>query len=507
VADFDLHSRRFRVPTIGKTVRLSSFAILLFGGLLVASSAHGSTPRRTKVGAHVTNAAKPVVKGFWTPKGAPQPYQSGKPPGMTLDSVACVSARSCTAVGTYRSAYYGDQGVLEVLAGGKWRAKGAPMPSDTPNTDNVELASVACPSLGSCEAVGSYDNLDGPGGGYGLLESSSNGPWSALQAPVPPNAKTNPADAGLDSVACVSAGSCEAVGAYYEPSGEPTGLMESLSGGTWTAAQAPLPANADTNQYSLVLRITCESDGSCEAAGDYLDSSGHLQGLLETLSDGTWSPTEAPLPADATSNPNAVLDAVTCASSTSCAAAGTYEDSAGNTNGVLETLSDGSWSASEAPVPGNADSDLDVTLTSIACPAAGPCEAVGTYNESGSGSAEGLLETLSDNTWSATEAPLPADADSDPAVTLTSVTCSSAGSCEAVGAYDQSSDNGYGEALIETLSLGTWTATAAPLPGKAAQYDSALESITCLASGTCLAVGRYDVAAGGRGLIERYHRR
>ena len=77
---------------------------------------------------------------------------------------------------------------------------------------------------------------------------------------------------------------------------------------------------------------------------------------------------------------------------------------------------------------------------------------------------------------------MPADADSDPAVTLTSVTCSSAGSCEAVGAYDQSSDNGYGEALIETLSLGTWTATAAPLPGKAAQYDSALESITCLAS-------------------------
>ena len=189
-----------------------------------------------------------------------------------------------------------------------------------------------------------------------------------MQAPVSTERQDESCRCRLDSVACVPAGSCEAVGGYFEPSGEPTGLMESLSGGTWTAAQTPLPANADTNQYSLVLRITCESDGSCEAAGDYLDSAGHLQGLLETLSDGTWSPTEVLLPADATSNPNAVLDAVTCASSTSCAAAGTYEDSAGNTNGVLETLSDGSWSASEAPLPGNADSDPNVTLTSIACP-------------------------------------------------------------------------------------------------------------------------------------------
>lgn len=242
------------------------------------------------------------------------------------------------------------------------------MPSNDPNTDNVELASVACPSPGSCEAVGSYDDLDGPGGGYALLESSSNGPWSALQAPVPPNAKTNPPDAALDSVACISTGSCEAVGAYYEPSGQPTGLMESLSEGIWTATQAPLPANADTGQYSVALRINCESDGSCEAAGDYLDSSDHLQGLLETLSNDTWSATEAPLPANATSNPNAVLDAVTCASSTSCDAAGTYTDSAGNTDGVLETLSDGTWSATEAPLPGNADSDPDVTLTSISCP-------------------------------------------------------------------------------------------------------------------------------------------
>src|SRR4051812_1271046 len=66
----------------------------------------------------------------------------------------------------------------------------------------------------------------------------------------------------------------------------------------------------------------------------------------------------------------------------------------------------------------------------------------------------------------AVEAPLPADAASDPSVALTSVSCASAGECTAVGRY-----TGGSEGLLLTEMAGTWaTGVEAPLPADAASY-------------------------------------
>ena len=68
-----------------------------------------------------------------------------------------------------------------------------------------------------------------------------------------------------------------------------------------------------------------------------------------------------------------------------------YTDSSGNGQGLLVTGSGTSWTAAEAPLPANAAADPVAGLTSVACPSASSCVTAGTYY--GSGNHQGLLVT------------------------------------------------------------------------------------------------------------------
>src|SRR5207248_6041925 len=61
-----------------------------------------------------------------------------------------------------------------------------------------------------------------------------------------------------------------------------------------------------------------------------------VQGLLLTETAGTWATgVAASLPANAGSNPAVSLFSVSCASAGNCGAVGSYDDSSGNTQGLL----------------------------------------------------------------------------------------------------------------------------------------------------------------------------
>jgi hypothetical protein len=85
--------------------------------------------------------------------------------------------------------------------------------------------------------------------------------------------------------------------------------------------------------------VSCASAGNCTAVGAYTDSSGNGHGVLWTQTAGTWAAgTQAPLPANAASNPSdANLHSVSCASAGNCTAVGFYEDSSRNGQGLLVT--------------------------------------------------------------------------------------------------------------------------------------------------------------------------
>ncbi len=202
----------------------------------------------------------------------------------------------------------------------------ATLPGSTGVNPNVEIPSVSCPSAGDCSAVGNY--WDGSNHYQGLLLSQSGGTWSAgIKAPLPGDAGSDPG-VHLPSVSCASAGECSAVGYYVDSSGHQQGLLLSESGGAWSAVEAPLPSGAGSSPDVSLTSVSCASAGNCSAVGDYVDSSGHQQGLLLSESGGAWSAVEATLPSGAVANPLVSLASVSCASAGDCSAVGKYSNNA-----------------------------------------------------------------------------------------------------------------------------------------------------------------------------------
>jgi hypothetical protein len=133
-------------------------------------------------------------------------------------------------------------------------------------------------------------------------------------------------------MACASASYCFAVGSYTDnASGYGDGLLLTWAGSSWSVTQAPLPADASTTQAAGLGGISCPSSVFCVAVGGYTAAgSGYTstwgQGLLLTWSNGSWEAASAPLPENAASPPNgnAQVDAVSCVTSLSCTAGGFY---------------------------------------------------------------------------------------------------------------------------------------------------------------------------------------
>src|SRR6202012_1255057 len=103
----------------------------------------------------------------------------------------------------------------------------------------------------------------------------------------------------------------------------------------------------------------------------------------------------------------------------------------------------------EAQLPADANANPTVTLSSVSCASAGNCTAVGSYfDPNGS---QGLLITETAGVWQmGVEASPPANADTNPDAQLSSVSCASAGQCGAVGGYVDSSGDFQGLLLTQT---------------------------------------------------------
>src|SRR5262249_53718214 len=140
--------------------------------------------------------------------------------------------------------------------------------------------------------------------------------------------------------------------------------------------------------------VSCASVGNCSAVGTYRDSSGATEGLLLAETDGIWMKgVEAVLPANA-SKEVLSLGRVSCASVGNCTAAGGYSVGPYDWEGLLLNETDGTWATGvEAQLPSNAGGTRQlVGLDSVSCPSAGKCNAVGSYLDSSTGgSQEGLL--------------------------------------------------------------------------------------------------------------------
>jgi hypothetical protein len=179
--------------------------------------------------------------------------------------------------------------------------------------------------------------------------------------------------------------------------------------------------------------------------------------------------TSVPYPAGMATT--SIANSIACPSVSSCVAVGWYTTGgtvpAGPFASIL-TETDGTWT----PVTPSGLPDYEM-LSSVACTAPGSCVAVGATSSTASGgeltSPVPFVETETSGNWQAATPPLPVGMTTG---SLQSVSCAASGSCVAVGG-----------SVVEALSGSSWTASV--FPGT----DPVVNAVSCPAAGSCTAAG------------------
>lgn len=256
------------------------------------------------------------------------------------------------------------------------------------------------------------------------------------------------------------------------------GMTGATAAGATPAWQAQsVPAVRGTPD---LLSVSCTSTKFCMAVGTGAPRagasrlSGGQSGLFAERWNGrSWSkPTYVPI-GGAT---DAVLNSVECRSVSDCYAVGTVTKDWGVKHDILAEHWNGTaWTVVNLPAP--ADDDYG-DLSSIACSSASSCLAVGQVEiviDHGVEYAGGIFERWNGSDWTYSyHGPQPKERGVD----FAGVDCPSTQSCDAVGSL-------YAGPLIQTWNGKTWARAATPTGIRSA----ILGSVSCSSVGACTAVG------------------
>jgi hypothetical protein len=325
-----------------------------------------------------------------------------------LNGISCASSKVCITVGQTSNALGTGLPLAESWNGSRWKITPMPNPAGSADTN---LSAVSCTSSTSCVAVGLYVN----GSEVGLtLAEAWNGKTWRIQTMPKVAAST---DSRLDAVSCTSASACTAVGVTHNSDGNEVTLAESWNGKTWKVGATPNPAGVTS---SVLSGVSCPSSTNCVAVGNaYSSNTESFATLAEAWNGKSWAIKATPNPKGAT---DSALTAVSCTSSTACAAVGDSNEVA-----LAERYNGKAWTIQSIPSPSHAFPG--VTLSGVSCSSPKSCEAVGDYFTSTSVNVT-LSERWNGTTWEVQSTPNPALA---VASVLDSVSCTSATSCSAAG--------------------------------------------------------------------------
>jgi hypothetical protein len=267
----------------------------------------------------------------WRIQSTPSPQSPYGAGDDDLEGVSCVSASFCEAVGN------GPNGMsAELWNGTSWTLQ------NRPGDGGIQGQFVSCPSMNFClssDALGRVDTWNGSSWSVGTDVTGFS---------------------SVSGLSCVSASFCEVVGSG--PSGENAAVW---NGSTWTAQ--PTAGGSDED----LSAVGCLTATSCEAIGALFDE-GNSQTLAETWNGSTWAVQPTPNPSGAT---DSVLNSVSCTAATACTAVG---DSQASSEAPLDTLAEvwngTTWSLQ--PTPNHANVGLNI-LSGVSCGASHACTAVG----------------------------------------------------------------------------------------------------------------------------------
>ncbi len=175
----------------------------------------------------------------WSSESVPlPPAQPSGSSSSTLTGVSCRSRDRCVAVGTYRISYSEDSSLTGTLAEG-WNGSRWSLQAPSQRTG---LSALSCPSTTDCNAIAQQ--------------------WNGRSWSLGPNP-----NAGLNSISCVTAHACTAVG---------SGRIEHWNGSLWK----PQPA-APGLPVATFNAVSCVSTRTCVLVGSRPTAAGITVPLIE----------------------------------------------------------------------------------------------------------------------------------------------------------------------------------------------------------------------------------
>jgi hypothetical protein len=402
---------------------------------------------------------KSMGKGF-----SVEPTPNRGPRSSFINSVSCLTAAVCVAVGYYDFLPGIQRTLIESWNGKDWKAVASADPGDATDV----LNSVSCVSASSCVAVGAEGDTGGPTNV--LIESWDGTSWTTTSAASPGSA-TNV----LNGVSCLSSSSCVAVGSQSPSPGQSQVLVEAWDGTAWTLSSAPDPGSA-TDALNAVSCNSGLSGTLCVAVGDDTNTGGLTQALIETGDGTTWTQAAAQQPGSASD----VLNAVSCVSPStlpSCVAVGADANTGGSTHALVETWDGVNWTTSSPAGLGG----VAATLSGVDCLSSGSCTAVGArFDKLTSGIT--LAEDWNGATWSHKRSATASVVQDG----LAGVSCEGGGTCTAVG-FSRDEDS-VQRTLVERTGGGSWTVAKSPNQGEG---PNNLTGVSCFSGAACVAVGSW----------------
>lgn len=385
--------------------------------------------------------------------------------GLVAES--CPTASFCMAIGVS-----GDQvtaGLVVTWNGRAWTVLPSPSASEG---GSVVLDDVVCPSVDDCMVVGDFSSSSGSLEPLVWIWGGTS--WKSTPFPLRRGDKFG----YLGGVSCASATSCMAVGAAYDSSIEASQLTAAIWNGTSWRADSPPGASSGSDGAS----VSCRQMVGCVVVSDTSDGT--------AVSAYSWNGTDWSV--HAMPRPEAVqvvgINSLACPADNFCVAVG-FALSAGvvGFQPVSYTWNGTGWTWRLATkAPGSPVTDL----LGVHCTSATFCVATGSYQtppRGGKGSSTDLAisESWNGETWKLVPVPVTKGASSS---YLDDVRCLSPSDCLAVGSYE-TADTQASLTLAESWNGHTWRALATPTP--IVTLPTPLESVSCVASGACMAVGSY----------------
>jgi len=335
--------------------------------------------------------------------------------------------------------------------------------------------------LAAIVTIGSLASSQLPAPAAGALPTGprATASWSVVASPSPQHG----ASGQLSGVACPTDTRCLVAGAGPRDDnppylGPPTLGEFQPSGWAPDLAEFPTGSRATSGQLNAVA---CATSTTCFAVGSSFGAA--TKTLIERW-NGRWAPVASPNPPGAT---NVSLDGIACASASRCFAVGNYTKGS-RVKTLVERWNGSGWGIVPSPSP--AGSTTRSALAAIACPGPRACFAVGRSTPKSAFAT--LIEAWNGTSWSIVSSPNPTAGTYE----LAAISCSTTVSCLAVGL-------GLKGTTPTTLALrwnGTaWSLLKSAIPGNAASLE--LDGVACVTAKNCFAVG----SIGTNELIARWN--